>query len=474
MESRKKTYLFYDIETTGLNKCFDQIIQFAAVRTDQTLNELEHHEIQVRLNPDVIPSPSAIITHRIGIDQMLLGKSEIEAIQEIHQLMNTPGTISVGYNTLGFDDEFLRFSFYRNLLAPYTHQFDNQCSRMDLYPITALYYLFKPTLLKWPNPPNLKLENLSKANRLAEGQAHNAMIDVNACLTLARKYMTDEPMWRYAIGYFNRKTDINRSLQSPVAIQSKFYAYREGLLVQGSFGLELFYQAPVISLGQHQHYKNQFLWLCLDREELSSTTPENIAKMTYVIRKKMGEQPIVLPAFDRYLKYLSPERLQLANKNKRWLQQHPHLFQNICDYHQNLTYPKVPQIDPDAALYESGFPTSYEEFLFKRFHLVPPTEKEKIASEFPNAIRREQALRLIGRHYLGHLSEENQKIFSNYLKCLEGNTENLRFNYRGQCRFTRDAAIKEIEQLKKEKKLDSMQMGLLDDLNLYLCSAKNG
>ena len=45
-----KTYLFYDIESTGLNPCFDQILQFAAIRTDQALNEIDRHEIRIKLN----------------------------------------------------------------------------------------------------------------------------------------------------------------------------------------------------------------------------------------------------------------------------------------------------------------------------------------------------------------------------------------------------------------------------------------
>ena len=128
-----KTYLFYDTETSGLNQCFDQILQFAAIRTDMQLNELERHHFFIQLNSDVIPSPQALITHQIPLDQLLHGEKEIIAIKKIHELVNTPNTISVGYNSLEFDDEFLRFSFYRNLLPPYTHQYANNCGRMDIY-----------------------------------------------------------------------------------------------------------------------------------------------------------------------------------------------------------------------------------------------------------------------------------------------------------------------------------------------------
>jgi exodeoxyribonuclease I len=33
------TFLFYDTETSGLNRAFDQILEFAAIRTDLKLNE---------------------------------------------------------------------------------------------------------------------------------------------------------------------------------------------------------------------------------------------------------------------------------------------------------------------------------------------------------------------------------------------------------------------------------------------------
>src|SRR6185312_11976262 len=105
----QKTYLFYDLETSGLNKCFDQVLQFAAIRTTLDLKEIERYQLSIKLNPDVIPSPSALITHRIPIKDLLKGSCEFEAIAQIHSWMNTPGTISLGYNTLNFDDEFLRF-----------------------------------------------------------------------------------------------------------------------------------------------------------------------------------------------------------------------------------------------------------------------------------------------------------------------------------------------------------------------------
>ena len=47
------SYLFYDIETTGLNKAFDQVLQFAAIRTDPELNEIDRHAVELYQCPSV-------------------------------------------------------------------------------------------------------------------------------------------------------------------------------------------------------------------------------------------------------------------------------------------------------------------------------------------------------------------------------------------------------------------------------------
>ena len=213
------SYLFYDIETTGLNKAFDQVLQFAAIRTDMELQEIARHLIWVKLRPDVIPSPLASITHRIAITQSQQSLGEFEAIKQIHQLMNQPGTISLGYNTLSFDDELLRFCFHRNLLPPYTHQYHQGCRRMDMLPITNMYYLYKRDSLNWPEiegKRSLRLEHLSKINQLATGMAHNALVDVEATVELARRFYRDTKMWRYVTGCFDKEIDRQRIETIPI------------------------------------------------------------------------------------------------------------------------------------------------------------------------------------------------------------------------------------------------------------------
>ena len=52
----------------------------------------------------------------LHIDDLNDGVVEYEAFNQIHDIMNQSKTINIGYNSLNFDDKFLRFGFYRNLL----------------------------------------------------------------------------------------------------------------------------------------------------------------------------------------------------------------------------------------------------------------------------------------------------------------------------------------------------------------------
>lgn len=448
----KQTYLFYDIETTGLNKCFDQVLQFAAIRTDHQLNELSRYEIQIKLNPDVIVSPAALITHRIGIAEFSKGLSEYEAIQKIHALFNTPNTITVGYNSLGFDDEFLRFSFYRNLLSPYTHQYANNCGRIDIYPITLLYYLFKPNHLKWPNnngSVNLKLENLNAMNQFFQGQAHNAMVDVEVTLALARKLFEDQTMWHYVIDYFQKKNDESRIANQTI-----------GFLVNGKIGAESRYIAPVLYLGQHLHYKNQLLYLRLDDPNLIKTKQDKLKESTRIFKKRLGEPPIFLPDKDRYWQLISDERKKMVEQNKQWLGNNSELLKSITQYYQHEKYPEVPERDADAALYAIGFPTPAEEKCFQQFHAAKTVEKEALAMRISHSVRREQAIRILGRHFPEYLSNDNKNDFDAYL-------QSQPVDYRGEKKLTRMQAESEINELMKGK-LDVEQMTLLMELRGFL------
>jgi len=468
------SYLFYDIETTGLNKAFDQVLQFAAIRTDRRLNEIDRHAVTVKLRSDVIPSPAAILTNRIPVTEFSAGLCEYEAVEQIHRLMNQPATTSLGYNTMGFDDEFLRFSFHRNLLPPYTHQFKNGCSRMDLFPITIIYRLYKKDVLSWPEidgKPSLKLEHLSSANRLVSGQSHEAIVDVAATVELARRFLKKEKMWRYLVGYFDKETDAHRMAELPVALQSAAGDHCLGLIVSGEYGPAQNYQIPAISIGTSIPYPNQTLWLRLDLPQLCETNPESIAERTWVVRKRLGEPGILLPPHDRYWRKIGKDRKTLFEENLKWLQENHDLFQRIVKYYREYRYPFIPNLDPDASLYQIGFYSRADEKLCRKFHRVSLAEKADLIQQFSSPDARTLAWRIICRNYPGAIAAKFSGEFKLYMGRINPSKEaDAMVDYRQESRITPAGALIEIKRLKQTGDLTDHQIGLLSDLENYLCT----
>ena len=70
MTNLDKHYIFYDLETTGQNPCFDQAVRFAAVETDADLKIISSHNIDIQLRNDVLPHPKALLVNKLSIASM--------------------------------------------------------------------------------------------------------------------------------------------------------------------------------------------------------------------------------------------------------------------------------------------------------------------------------------------------------------------------------------------------------------------
>lgn len=464
----QQTYFFYDLETSGLSPAFDQVYQFAAIRTDLNFNEIERYEFLVKPTVDVIPAPEAMMTHRLAIPMLQeMGEAECDAIFKIHQLMNTPGTISLGYNTLSFDDEFLRFNFYRHLLTPYTHQFANQCRRMDLFPIVVFYRLFRPDLLEWEvreGKVSLKLEDLSRKNNLSVGQAHNAMVDVEATVALAKKLQTDPKMWNYLIEYFMKDKDALRLQELPLVAVGGVQ-YPTGIAVNAKFGAAQSFQVPVLGLGQHWHYANQSLWLKLDDERILSGDEALIPEL-WTLKKRCAEPPFILQPKERF-NFIGDERKKLAEETLRFLQLNPQFFKALQDYALDFKFPIYKETDIDAALYMNGFWSNEESAAMSRFWQSSGADKAKQAEGYRSPKLHSLAQRFIGRFYREELTEAEESLFADYLKKIWDQEESSIVDYQLNPRLTRGAALKRIAEI-DQANLDAQQKEVLSGVKAYL------
>ena len=115
-----QSFLFYDLETFGLDSRADRIAQAALVRTDMELRVIDDPIVLLcRIAPDYLPSPSSCLVTGITPQQTLKdGICEADFIKRINEEFSRPGTTTLGFNSISFDDEFIRNCLYRNLMDP--------------------------------------------------------------------------------------------------------------------------------------------------------------------------------------------------------------------------------------------------------------------------------------------------------------------------------------------------------------------
>ena len=190
---------FYDLETSGLPSATSRIMQFAGQRTDLDLNPIEPPINQlIRLNPDILPDPTAVLIHGISPQQTILeGLTEAEFLKLFYAEIVRPSTTFIGFNNCRFDDEFMRFLNYRNLYDPYSWSYANNCSRWDILDIVRATRALRPDGINWPVDNNgkkiNKLEALTAANGLKHEAAHDALSDVQATIEVAQLIKTSQP-----------------------------------------------------------------------------------------------------------------------------------------------------------------------------------------------------------------------------------------------------------------------------------------
>lgn len=195
----KQTFFFYDLETSGINPRSARVMQFAGQRTTLDLEPVgEPFNIIIKLSPDTLPEPRAIMVTGITPQKTLEeGITEKEFLKIFLEEIATPGTIFAGYNTIRFDDEFMRFMLYRNFYDPYEWQWKEGRSRWDLLDVVRMTRALRPEGIEWPKDakgkPTNRLELLTKLNGLDHFDAHDALSDVQATIALARMLREKQP-----------------------------------------------------------------------------------------------------------------------------------------------------------------------------------------------------------------------------------------------------------------------------------------
>lgn len=232
----QNTFLWHDYETFGINFRYDLPSQFAAVRTDENLEIIDEHLFYCKPARDYVPNPAAIlvtgITPQIALEK---GLCEAEFARKIHQLMATPNTCILGYNSIRFDDHITRHLFYRNFFDTYAHEYTNNNSRWDLLDVTRTTYALRPSGINWAFKDDgfvsFKLEDLTKSNNIEENaKAHDALADTKGTIKLAKLIKRNHPqLFEYLFKMRGKKNIANEiQIGKPILHISGMYGRENG------------------------------------------------------------------------------------------------------------------------------------------------------------------------------------------------------------------------------------------------------
>ncbi|NRP94622.1 Exodeoxyribonuclease I [Marinobacterium sp. xm-g-59] len=472
MSAQNETFFWHDYETSGTDPQRDRPMQFAGIRTDADLNIIEDPVmIYARPADDMLPHPMAClitgITPQIALEK---GLSEAEFIARIHAELARPGTCGVGYNSIRFDDEVTRNTLYRNFYDPYAREWQNGCSRWDIIDMLRLTRALRPDGIVWPTyedgTPSLRLEDLTKANGIEHGSAHDALSDVYATIAMAKLVKERQPkLFDYVIRHRSKlaiQKLIDPQSMKPVLHISSRYPVEQGNMAvvapiavhptnkNASIVWDLRHNpAPLFELTAEQIKQN----LYLPRDQRDENTPKLALKLLHANRC-----PIVAPA--NMLRGDEPAKFAIDGDQCRahlaLLRNEPNLREKLMAVYQE---DRDAIADPDLQIYSGGFFSNDDKKLIDRVREADEESLYELQLPFQDPRLEEMLLRYKARNFPETLTDEEQLSWEEFRaqKLLKGTGGYLTF----------EALYAELNRIAELPETTAEERAILEDIALY-------
>ncbi len=392
------SFVFYDTETTGIDTSFDQILQFAAIKTDENLNILERFEIRSQLLPFVVPAPGALRVTKMTIDRLHdpATPTHYDMVRAIRsKLSEWSPAIFLGYNSLRFDEELMRQALYQTLHNPYLTNRDGNC-RGDVLPLLQATTEFEPNCLTVPyggnGKPIFKLDHLAPVNGFAHENAHDALSDVEATIHMCRLVRDGAgDLWNRFLR-FTQKAAAAEFLEEPEPfLLTEFYFNRPKHM-------------PVLRIGQDSEQAN--VSVCFDLthnlnsfRNLTDAQLQNlVVSSPKPLRKiKANAAPTMTPLDDvpdHLLGDLTQDDIA-ARAND--LDNDEGLKARMLAAYEATKTEYEPNEHIEKQIYE-GFAANADEHLMTQFHAIPWNQRHTLTGQFQNPKFGFLAKRLIFAH----------------------------------------------------------------------------
>lgn len=469
---------WHDYETFGANPKIDRPAQFAGVRTDLNLNQIDE-PLQIYCQPadDYLPNPEAcLITGITPQKAMQEGVSEFEFISLIHAAFSKPGTCVVGYNSIRFDDEITRYTLFRNLFDPYAREWQNGNSRWDLIDLLRLVFVLKPETLIWPRKedgsPSFKLEELTRLNDIDHGQAHDAMSDVHATINLAKKIRQLCPdLYDYVFEHRQKQ-----SVQKLLAEQ----AGKPLLHVSSKYPASVGACSVVFPVARHPDNPNGTIVFDLRQDPmvLEVLSAEKIAERVFTSAVQLPEGvariglktvhankcPVIVPT--SFMSGLSESHLKCLNLDGDQLRAHIRCIKEIegleakiqAAFRKSEAFPV--DSDPEFSLYSGDFLGRADRAALDSVTAALRREERPPVVSFQDNRLEELVFRLKGRCFPRLLEDDEYERWEEHRKQrLMGNHENGLLNFH--------AFFEQLQRLTARPDLGTFERHVLEELRYY-------
>lgn len=401
-------FVFYDTETTGTDTTFDQILQFAAIATDDDLVEFDRFETRCRLQPHIVPSPTALAVTRVTPDMLTDPDtpSHYRAMQEIgRKLREWSPACFAGYNSLAFDERLLRQAFFQALQPVYLTNTGGN-TRADIYRMVLAATVHAPDALALPmddnGRPSRRLDALAPANGFNHADAHEALSDVEATIFISRLIRDRAPtLWSDMLAIASKAHVVDNLLSGNPMVQTEVYG-------------RTIYNRLVLGVAPNPDYDAQIAVfdLSFEPEQLLDLSIEELVAILNGTPKPLrvvqaNAQPILL-SMEHVRSEISadlPDHEEAERRARTILNDRD--FCVRVGQAVSQRYPDTEATDWVEEQIFDGFASSSDVRLMEEFHGARPENRPHIAAQFEDRRIRELAHRLV---YLESPDELDPKI----------------------------------------------------------------
>ncbi len=460
-------FVFYDFETTSSNKYWGQIIQIGAILTNDNLEELDRFDSRCRLSPGIIPEAMALIVNKSS--PKILKNSNLSHYEMIRQFVDTlkrwGKATYIGFNSIEFDEEFLRSTLFQSLEYPYITS-TNGNMRGDMLSLARAANLYYPKTLK--NSINekgndvYKLDQMAPLNGIDHGDAHSAIGDVVATIGIAKLILNKAPsVWKASMLTMDKNKTLDLIKKELLFCTNEYFYGKSRPYIQTFVCQHPTYQWPLCFDLKH----DPSVYLKMPTKELEVALKKQ-PKFLRTVRH--NKHPVIMNPvyFEKFEEYKLIGLKKLEERAKK-IQENEHFSEKIktiklSEIKEKEQFKSQEDVYNEESIY-TKFTSSEDNRIMPEFHDASWDKKLSVITKF-----KDERLKYFGKKIL--YMEKPEMLSKSDYNLIHKDTAKKLLSTNNEKWNTIPRTYAEIDTLraKFEKEGHKNKLLILDDINAYV------